>query len=362
MRNETIFEFIRFALDDSLTKFSHLDDLDWEILYDFSMKHSITAVLYPGMEKLAKIKRPSMTVMGNWYARKDMIHEINGVMNQHAVTVYNQFKKDGLKGCVLKGQGVAMLYPDPYGRNPGDIDIWVDGGREKIVEYVNSVCPGQKQRYIHIDFPILKGIETEVHYTPSYMYAPWANRKLQKWFKEQANEQFTHMVVLPGCSDEICIPTLSFNRIFMLSHMYKHLFSEGIGLRQLMDYYFLLKRGFTEAERDKDTATIKHLGMYKFASAMMYVLQKVYGLQNDFCIVKPNEKAGEFLLSEILISGNFGENDTRYGGRTKKESVAHRYFRLTRRNLHFISSYPSEAICEPLFRTWYFFWKLFNIK
>ena len=337
MRNETIFEFIRFALDDSQTKFSHLDDLDWEALYDFSMKHSITAVLYPGMEKLAKIKKPSMTVMGNWYARKDMIHEINGVMNQHAVTVYNQFKKDGLRGCVLKGQGVAMLYPDPYARNPGDIDIWVDGGREKIVEYVNGVCPGQRQRYIHIGFPIL-------------------------WFKEQANEQFTHMVVLPGCSDKICIPTLSFNRIFMLSHMYKHLFSEGIGLRQLMDYYFLLKRGFTDAEKDKDTATIKHLGMYKFATAMMYVLQKVYGLQDDFCLVKPNEKAGEFLLSEILISGNFGENDTRYGGRTKNESVARRYFRLTRRNLHFISSYPSEAICEPLFRTWYFFWKLFYIK
>jgi hypothetical protein len=255
-----------------------------------------------------------------------------------------------------------MLYPDPYSRNPGDIDIWIDGGREQIVEYVNRVCPGQKQRYIHIDFPMLKGVDTEVHYTPSYMYAPWANRKLQKWFKEQANEQFTHTVMLPDCSEEICIPTLSFNRIFMMSHMYKHLFSEGIGLRQLMDYYFLLKQGFTETEREKDAATIKHLGMHKFATAVMYVLQKVLGLQDELCIVKPNEKAGEFLLSEILIAGNFGGNDTRYGSRTKNESVAHRYFRLTRRNLHFISSYPSEAICEPLFRTWYFFWKLFNIK
>lgn len=362
MRNETIFEFIRFALDDSQTKFSHLDDLDWDALYDFSEKQCITGVLYPGMEKLAKIKKPSMTVMGNWYARKDMIRELNEFMNQNAVTVYNQFKKDGLRGCILKGQGAAMLYPNPYSRNPGDIDIWVDGGRDEIVEYVNRVCPGQKQRYIHIDFPILKGVETEVHYTPSYMYAPWANRKLQKWFKEQLNEQVTHLVVLPDCSEEICIPTLSFNRVFMMSHMYKHLFSEGIGLRQLMDYYFLLKRGFTEAERKKDVATLKHLGMHKFATAVMYVLQEVFGLQDDLCIVKPNEKAGEFLLSEIMIAGNFGENDTRYGSRTKGESVAHRYFRLTRRNLHFISSYPSEAICEPLFRTWYFFWKLFNIK
>ena len=94
----------------------------------------------------------------------------------------------------------------------------------------------------------------------------------------------------------------------------------------------------------------------------MYVLQEVFGLQDDLCIVKPNEKAGEFLLSEIMIAGNFGEYDTRYGIRTEKESIGHRYFRITRRNMHFISSYPSEAICEPFFRTWYFFWKLFNIK
>lgn len=361
MKKETFFEFIRYSIDNSITEFKSLDDLDWDVLYDFSMKHCITAVLYPGMVKLSKEKKPSMTVMGNWYARKDMIRELNEVMNQNAVTVYNKFKKDGLRGCILKGQGAAMLYPDPYTRNPGDIDIWIDASREKIVEYVNSICPG-KQRYNHIDFPILKDIEVEVHYFPSYIYAPWNNRKLQKWLKEQINEQFMHMVVLPGCSDEVCIPTMSFNRIFMMSHMYKHLFSEGIGLRQLMDYYYLLKRGFTEAERDKDAATLKHLGMHKFATAVMYVLQEVFGLQDDLCIVKPNEKAGEFLLSEIMIAGNFGEYDTRYGIRTEKESIGHRYFRITRRNMHFISSYPSEAICEPFFRTWYFFWKLFNIK
>jgi len=362
MRNETIFEFIRFAIDNSQTVFGNTDDLDWEILYDFAKKQTIAGVLFAGIERLPQELRPPKKIRMKWYMMAEKIKEKNKRLNEAAVQITRLFEKNGFPNCVLKGQGVAMLYPNPYSRNPGDIDIWVDGGRDKIVEYVNSVCPGQRQRYIHINFPILKGIETEVHYTPSYMYAPWANRKMQKWFKEQANEQFTHRIMLPGCSDEICIPTLSFNRIFMMSHMYKHLFSEGIGLRQLMDYYFLLNRGLTEAEREKDAATIKHLGMHKFATAVMYVLQKVLGLQDDLCIVKPNEKAGEFLLSEILIAGNFGGNDTRYGSRTKNESVAHRYFRLTRRNLHFISSYPSEAICEPLFRTWFFFWKKFNIK
>ena len=361
MSNETIFEFVRFAIDDNLTAFKQPEDLDWAMLYDFAKKHFIDGVLFAGIEKLPKAQRPPNSILGNWYMRTDKIRKLNETMNQNAVTVYNRFKQDGLRGCILKGQGVALLYPDPYTRFPGDIDIWVDAGREDIVKYVNSICPGQKLRYIHIDFPILKNTETEVHHTPSYMYAPWANRKLQKWFKKQAKEQFTHMACLPGCSNEICIPTLSFNRIFMLSHIYKHLFSEGIGLRQLMDYFFLLKCGFSETEKEECVAAIKRLGMFKFAGAVMFVLQKVFGLQDELCIVRPNKKAGEFLLSEILISGNFGVNDKRYG-QTTNESVAHRYFRLTRRNLHFISSYPSEAICEPFFRTWFFFWKLVNAK
>lgn len=359
MSNETIFEFVRFAIDDSLTAFKHPEELDWEMLYDFAKKHFIDGVLFAGIEKLPKAQRPPNTILGNWYMRTDKIRKLNEKMNQNAEIVYNQFKQDGLRGCLLKGQGAAMLYPDPSTRTPGDIDIWVDAEREDIVKYVTSICPGQKLRYIHIDFPILKDTEIEVHHAPSYMYAPWSNRKLQKWFKKQIREQFAHMVCLPGCSDEISIPTISFNRIFMLSHIYKHLFSEGIGLRQLMDYFFLLKCGFTETEKKECVATIKHLGMFKFAGAVMFVLQKVFGLQDELCLVRPNEKAGEFLLSEILISGNFGFNDTRYG-QTANESVAHRYFRLTRRNLHFISSYPSEAICEPFFRTWFFFWKLVN--
>jgi hypothetical protein len=362
MKNETIFEFIRFSLDEKATDFAHLDDLDWEALYSFAEKHFIAGVLYPGLKKLSKVKKPPMTVAANWYAQTEMIRELNEILNRNAVTVYQQFKKDGLKGCVLKGQGVAALYPDPYARNPGDIDIWIDADKQTIIDYVNRVCPGQRQRYIHIDFPLLKDVETEVHFTPSYMYAPWANRKLQRWFKEQADEQFANMTCLPGSSEQVCIPTVGFNRIFMLSHLYKHLFSEGIGLRQLMDYYFLLKCGATEAERAEAVATIQQLGMYKFATAVMYVLQKVLGLEDGLCLVKPDEQAGEFLLSEILLAGNFGQSDTRFGGRAKNESVAHRYFRLSRRNLHFISDYPSEAICEPFFRTWFFFWKLFNVK
>ena len=153
MRNETIFEFIRFALDDSQAKFSHLDDLDWEELYDFSEKQCITGVLYPGMVKLSKEKKPSMTIIGNWYARVGVNKELNERINSAVVQITRQFEKDGFPNCVLKGQGNAMLYPIPEQRNPGDIDLWPMADRGRIFNYVKRDFPDTNLHYHHLLSP-----------------------------------------------------------------------------------------------------------------------------------------------------------------------------------------------------------------
>ena len=67
MRNETIFEFIRFAIDNSQTVFGNLDDMDWIILYDFAKKQTIAGVLFAGIEKLPKEQRPPKAILMNWY-------------------------------------------------------------------------------------------------------------------------------------------------------------------------------------------------------------------------------------------------------------------------------------------------------
>ena len=60
--------------------------------------------------------------------------------------VCRNFEQEGFRCCILKGQGNALLYPDPYMRTPGDIDIYLEGGRKRIMEYVNRVCPNQVMR------------------------------------------------------------------------------------------------------------------------------------------------------------------------------------------------------------------------
>ena len=88
---------------------------------------------------------------------------------------------------------------------------------------------------------------------------------------------------------------------------------------------------------------LKHLGLWKFAGAVMFVLHEVFGLSEEMMIAPMNEKEGRFLLEEVMLGGNFGQYDDRLGDKTGEGKV-HRYFRMSLRNMRFVRHYPSEAI------------------
>ena len=106
---------------------------------------------------------------------------------------------------------------------------------------------------------------------------------------------------------------------------------------------------------------LKYLGLWKFAGAVMYVLKEVLGLSEDKMIVPMDEKRGKLLLAEILDGGNFGRHFTKYAGFTH-QSMGKKYFLKIWRNIHFVRYYPAEALSEPIFRTWHFFWRMKNKK
>ena len=102
---------------------------------------------------------------------------------------------------------------------------------------------------------------------------------------------------------------------------------------------------------------LKHLGLFKFAGAVMYVLHEVLGLAEEKMIVPMDEKRGRLLLSEILNGGNFGKHFSKYGHFTQ-QGMAKKYFLKIWRNMHFVRCYPAEALSEPVFRTWHFLWRM----
>ena len=162
---------------------------------------------------------------------------------------------------------------------------------------------------------------------------------------------------------EFAIPTARFNIIYQLVHIYNHLFQEGIGLRQIVDYYFVVNLWHTDGMKSKKQVVLqgelKRLGLRKFAGAVMYVLHEALGLPKEKMIAPMDERRGKLLLAEILSGGNFGQYDERY--RFGHSSFGHNLQRLCR-DIRLVRFYPAEALSEPIFRTWHFFWRMKNKK
>ncbi len=374
MMYDECFEFLRYSLVKDYPIPVNIRSIDWQGLYEFGCRQSLLGVLFAGVKKLPADVAPPQKLLMQWFATSDKIRKENIRTNNIAVDVFRRFSSDGFCCCLLKGQGNNLMYDDPYSRTSGDIDMWmcgyrdatVDSGhvypgikkmRDRTVDYVERNFQMEDVIYYHTSFNY-KGIEVETHFSPSMMANPLYDRRFQKWCRQMAKEQSDHFVKLPDTeSGSIPAPTIYFNLVYQLDHIYRHFFDMGIGLRQMIDYYYLLMR-YNGKVQDKEVLrkNLKRLGLLRIAGAVMWVLQKTLRLQENKMIAGPDERRGKLLLSEILNGGNFGKFDKKYGGITRK-GTAKKFYTKTVRNLSFAMYYPEEALCEPFFRIYHFFWR-----
>ena len=346
------FELVRYAVSED-SPAPRMEADEWEAMYEMAKKQSVVGVVFDAVQRYGEDATIPRQLKMKWFFHVSKIKNRNILLNQRSAELVAMFRKDGFACCVLKGQGNAMMYPNPYARSSGDIDLQVQGGRDLVVQYVKKRFPHTKTAYQHVDYPVFKDAEVEVHYLPVYLNNPLYNRRLQRWFDDHRDEMYGHEVTLPDGAGVLAVPSLRFNLVFQLAHLQHHLLDEGIGLRHCLDYYFLLRKVHEECiPLDGMADELNSLGLRKFAGAVMYVMHEVLGLE-EACLIAPvDEGRGKSLLREMLHGGNLGK----HSGLTE-HSLASKHFLKYWRALHFIRDYPAEALCEPVFRTWHFFWR-----
>ena len=349
-------ELLKVTVGTRVSLSSEPSEKEWAALFALSRRQAIAAAVLDGVGRLPEAQRPPQSVLLQWCAVGAMTEDRNAEVNRAATDLTAKVGAAGFDSCILKGQGVALYYPNPLSRQCGDIDIWLGGGDKRVIEYVRSLAPKTKAIYHHIEAPQFDGVEVEVHYRPSYFRSPFTNRRLQKWAGEQFPAQVAHKVILPGQSAEVSVPTKEFNLIYILLHIYTHFFQEGIGLRQMMDYYYVLMSGITPAQKEEAVRVIKEFRMTRFASAVMYVLQQVFGLSEDYFLVPADSRDGEILLEEIMRVGNFGQYDPR-NIKKRGHSALYKGWMNILRDLQYIRMSPSEVLWLPYFKIWHLFWR-----
>lgn len=357
--NKLFFELIRVATDNQVC-LSHKPRADeWGELYVMAKKQSLVGVCFAGVQKLQMQRQcPSEMLYLQWMGMAAKIQQRNEVQNMQCAELQAKLTACGMRSSILKGQGVACLYDYKLRnlRQSGDIDVYVDCGRERAIEYARSIQDEVDWDYKHLHLKVFMETEVEMHYRPEVFLNLFKNKKLQRWFERPEIQK--QMFCKQG---EFVTPSAEFNLFFILLHTYRHFLYEGVGLRQLMDYYFVLLSS-QESERVSSLRVIERFGMSRFTAGVMWIMQMVFGLNKAYLLCEPNEKEGRYILDHVMQGGNFGRHDKnlKIGVRDSQGRIS-KYTTLVniiKHNCHMLWHYPTDASWGPIWLIWHKCWKV----
>lgn len=356
------YELIQVALGNRTVLSRTPSEVEWHDLYKMCQKQSVVGVAFDALECLNEQRqKPPLDLLYQWIGDAEQIKQQNLRVNRRCVEISRMFTEAGFKTCILKGQGNARMYANPLARTSGDIDVWlmvlgqakrqsrvqgegfrVKETRQRIDEFVHSRFPEIKGGRMHIEFPVFDDVAVEVHYIPRYMYAPWHDRRLQTFFREKAEGQFCNQVTLEGVEGTCAVPTVEFNLVQQLSHMMSHVMGEGIGLRQFIDYYYVLKtvhgsRFMVQGWDDE----LREMGLLKFAQGVMWIEKELLGLEDEYLIVEPSERIGHAIQQTIEEGGNFGHHSSL--NTFRHQSLIGRAIGGAKQSLRAMRYFPTEA-------------------
>lgn len=373
--NKLFFELIQISIGSRevlSSKFSSLGQSrtisakEWIVLYRMAEKQALVGITFHGVEKLYKAlpevcKNLPVNLRMHWLGLAANIQERNILMNKRCYELQEKLVRDGFKCSILKGQGVATLYGSVLCslRQPGDIDVWVDGGMAQSMKYCCEKFGKVEFDYVNAHTPFYEDVEVEWHWRPFVFTNLMRNRKAQQWLEsDEVKKMLTGERAKFSSDQEIVVPTWDFNAFFLMQHCYHHMFESGLGLRQIMDYYFLLldvSRHESVVDFLLLNSWFKKYGMRRFVSAVMWIMQEVFRIEKKYLICEPNEKEGRFILNEVMAGGNFGHHDMRIRkvGKGKIQFL----FSVVQHNWYLATHYSHEFLWAPVWLTYHWCWK-----
>lgn len=375
MRSNTeslFFELLQIAIGNRQCLSTVPSNEEWQSLFQMSQKQSLVGIAFLGLQALPMEQRPLRALVLQWYSIAMQIQQRNKLTTEVCHQLVGSLEQDGFRSCIMKGQANHRYYSEGLCmlRSCGDVDIWVtpENEREKhpvkeVLNYfygkglVESLC------YLHIEVKPVMSVPVEVHLRPSFLNSPLRNRYFQRLFA--CHDRCICMQNVDGT--ELPVMSVDYDAIFQLNHIYRHLIDEGIGLRQVLDYYMLLGKWKDEHRMSQEMLLyhISRLGMMRFTKALMYVLREVFSMPLGWMICEASVKDGRFLLNEIILAGNFGHYDSRlvqldvHKGQTSYQIKRAR--RRIIRNMSFFASYPEEVFWEPITRIAHLFWRKYHL-
>ncbi len=321
----------------------------WEDIYRLADEQTVVPVVTDGIDLLPSALKPGIEILEPFLADTLATEMRNDTVNRFAGALFRKLNSTGMPALMVKGQGLARLYPQPGHRQPGDIDILVrpedyPAVRDLLVAKA-SVADQEHAEILHQGMSF-GSIEVEVHGTISTLMSVRLDRKLaalqEEMFRSEAftSEDFGGVTVR--------MPSVLFNAVYILIHFLHHYWSGGVGLRQLTDWGLYVNRHFDEIDAGRLEGVLRDLGVLRLWQTFSGLSTTVLGTDKDRFPLWTDRyhRKYEGILRYMLKCGNFGMNHPREAvERPYLLRKIHSFWRLVVADrLRHFPEFPAESV------------------
>ena len=347
---EIYIAFLRSCCKGTLEDFVKDKRMDWKSLFSFSHKQALVGVVFNAVAKLPAEAAPPKELLMKLYSLNDRVRKMNMVLNRDAAGICAMLKENGLECCLLKGQGNAVLYPNPARRQCGDIDLYVGednfGRTMSLLSEWGMVDNLAEPTYKHSHFE-WDGVTVEVHKLAadpsetSASFAEWERKSLQ---------DTDCTVILDGRS--VLVPPPTYNALFIFVHAFHHFMNQGIGLRQLCDLALLLTAKHDEIDSGELLDKLRMHKLMKEWDFFCRLCHEDLGMDasmafSDTCMSDKTLKKAVRLHEFIFSEGNFGTYTKGNGYYFDKPYIVRKTISLYRHNRRYMQRFaiaPGQTV------------------
>lgn len=286
------------------------DSIDWLDIKSLAQKQGLSAVSLDGIEELRKrypgVVLPEKKMLTQWIGGVIQVYEKSYELYKRAIAEMAGFyNSHGYKMMVLKGYACSLDWPKPEHRPTGDIDIW-QFGQQKEADAVLAKEKGIEIDTSHHHHTVFfwRDFMVENHYDLINVHHHKSNGEIELVLKELARDD-NYCAELFG--EKVYLPSPNLHALFLLKHTMMHFASEGITLRQLLDWGFFVKAHGKEVDWKWLKSVLEKYNMTTMYNTFNAICMEDLGFDAGiFPQVQFNPALKEKVLKEIL-SPEFGE-------------------------------------------------------
>lgn len=320
-------------------------DVEWELVYQLAEEQAVTGIMLSALERLPESQKPDQMILLQWIGVTQMIEQQNLVMNKAVVRLCRMMTEQGIRIFVFKGQSVATVYPKPQLRQSGDIDFYCHHEDwEKAVRFFRDE-KGMELNDLHTRKDVSftwEDVVYEMHNRITLFNYPCYERY---WEKVVMPDILVHPYTVKIDGYEVQTLAPIYNALYVFVHIFQHLIASGIGLRQFVDWYYVLNAKTNEIDVEVLEKHLKGLGLRKAYSGLGAILTDYLGMREEpfpFEISDEDHKRAEKLMANILEMGNFGHN-VQYKSKNMWAHGLEHMWRMTKQAWVFHHYAPVEA-------------------